>query len=132
LFCLNYFLSRCRPADSEAKHPKHRAIDWHRLKHSVSVCFCLQFYVRLGLKHSKEPDFFSIQITPTIKRSNPAAEPHGSPQGCTVRPRKSAGQISMGAGMGGYLAWKRGWKWGPSSQKNKMAGSKRVSDRINL
>jgi hypothetical protein len=23
-----------------------------------------------------------------VKKSNPAAEPHGSPQGCTVRPRK--------------------------------------------
>jgi hypothetical protein len=33
--------------------------------------------------------------------SNPAAELHGSPQGCTVRPRKGARQSSMGGGGGG-------------------------------
>ncbi len=26
----------------------------------------------------------------------PAAEPYGSPQGCTVRPRKGSGKCSMG------------------------------------
>jgi len=35
--------------------------------------------------------FFSIKITPMDKKSNPAAEPHDSPQGCAVRPRKGAG-----------------------------------------
>jgi len=35
-----------------------------------------------------------------LRISNPAAESHGSPQGCTVRPRKGAGQCSMGQGAG--------------------------------
>jgi hypothetical protein len=35
-------------------------------------------------------------ITSTLKKSNPAAEPHGSPQRCTVKPRKGAGQGSRG------------------------------------
>jgi len=38
----------------------------------------------------------------TVKKSNPAAEPHGFPQGCTVRPRKGAGQSPIGGGGGGY------------------------------
>jgi hypothetical protein len=42
--------------------------------------------------------FFFIWITFTVKKSNPATEPHGSPQGCTVRPRKGAGECSMGGG----------------------------------
>jgi len=32
-----------------------------------------------------------------VKKSNPETEPHGSLQGYTVRPRKGAGQCSMGA-----------------------------------
>jgi len=36
-----------------------------------------------------------------VKKSNPAPEPHGSPQGCTVRPTKGAGQCSIGVGGGG-------------------------------
>jgi hypothetical protein len=43
---------------------------------------------------------FSISTTSTVKKSNPITEPHGSPQGCTVRPRKGAGQCSIGAGGG--------------------------------
>jgi len=38
--------------------------------------------------------FFSISITSTVKKSNPAAGSHSSPQGCTLRPRKGAGQCS--------------------------------------
>jgi hypothetical protein len=41
-----------------------------------------------------------------LSQSNPAAEPHGSPQGCTLRPRKGAGQFSMA---------QRGWGGGESS-----------------
>jgi hypothetical protein len=32
------------------------------------------------------------------EKSHPAAEPHGSSQGCTVRSRKGAGQSSMKEG----------------------------------
>jgi hypothetical protein len=45
--------------------------------------------------------FFFISTTSTVKKSNPITEPHGSPQGCTVRPEKGAGQCSMGGGAGG-------------------------------
>jgi hypothetical protein len=41
---------------------------------------------------------FFIQRTCRVKKSNPAAEPHGSPQGCTVRPRKGTGKCSIGGG----------------------------------
>jgi hypothetical protein len=60
---------------------EHGTIHWHRFR------------------KGRESDLFSIQITTTVKKANPAAEPHGSPlQGCTVRPRKGAGQSSMGGG----------------------------------
>jgi hypothetical protein len=39
------------------------------------------------------------------KNSNPKAEPHGSLQSCTVRPRKGTRQCSIGW-VGGYLASK--------------------------
>ncbi len=57
-------------------------------------------------RHWEEWVFFFIWITSTVKKSNPAAEPHGSPQGCTVRPRKGTGKCSIGGGKGGvgYLA----------------------------
>ncbi len=58
---------------------EHDTIHWHRFK-----CW-------------KGCDFFS-EITPTVKKSNPSTEPHGSPQGCTVRPRKATGQSSMAEG----------------------------------
>jgi hypothetical protein len=51
-----------------------------------------------GTDSSAIIDFFSIEKIPTVKKSNPAAEPHGSQQGCTIRPRKGAGQSSMGLG----------------------------------
>jgi hypothetical protein len=49
-------------------------------------------------RHWEEWVFFFIWITSTVKKSNPAAEPHGSPQGCTVRPRKGTGKCSIGGG----------------------------------
>jgi hypothetical protein len=61
-----------------------------------------------GIDSGKEKkcDLFSIQITTTVKKANLAAEPHGSPlQGCTVRPRKGAGQSSMEGG-GRYLGFR--------------------------
>jgi hypothetical protein len=42
-----------------------------------------------------------MQITTTVKKSKPGAEPHSSRQGCTVGHRKGAGQSSMGGGGGG-------------------------------
>jgi hypothetical protein len=56
-----------------------------------STCF---FYSAKEL--TNVPVWFSIWISSTVKKSNPAAEPHGSPQGCTVRPRKGAGQCWVG------------------------------------
>ncbi len=58
---------------------EHDTIHWHRFK-----CW-------------KGCDFF-CEITLTVKKSNPSTEPHGSPQGFTVRPRKAAGQSSIGGG----------------------------------
>ncbi len=40
----------------------------------------------------------------TAKNENPAAEPHGSPQGCTVRPRKGTAQCSIGGRGGIFIA----------------------------
>jgi hypothetical protein len=54
--------------------------------------------VTTGIHSGGECDYFCIEITSTVKKSNPATEPHRSPQGCTVRPRKGAGQSSMGGG----------------------------------
>jgi hypothetical protein len=67
---------------------EHGTIHWHRFR------------------KEKNSYFFCIQITTTVKKSNSAAEPHGSPlQGCcTVRPRKGAGQSSIG----GWVAEGRG------------------------
>jgi hypothetical protein len=48
-------------------------------------------------------DMFCIQITPTAKTSKPAVEPSSSPQGCTVRPRKCAGQSSWGERYSAFL-----------------------------
>lgn len=47
-------------------------------------------------KHWEKRAFFSISITFTVKKSNPVAEPHRSPQVCSVRPRKGTEQCSMG------------------------------------
>ncbi len=49
-------------------------------------------------RHYKVIFFFFISITFTVKKSNLATEPHGFFEGCTVRPRKGAGQCSMGGG----------------------------------
>jgi hypothetical protein len=46
-------------------------------------------------------EFFLISITSTIKKSNRMIEPHGSPKGCAVRPRKGIERLDVGAG--GYL-----------------------------
>jgi hypothetical protein len=49
----------------------------------------------MGLKSGR----YYQQDVLLYKNSNPATESHGcSPQGCTVRPRKGAGQCSMGGG----------------------------------
>jgi hypothetical protein len=48
-------------------------------------------------------DLFCIQITPRVKKSKPAVEPSSSPQACTVRPRKGAGQSSWGEGYSAFL-----------------------------
>jgi hypothetical protein len=45
-------------------------------------------------RHLWKCDFFSISTSSIVKESKPAAEPHGSLQGCTVRPKKGAGQCS--------------------------------------
>jgi hypothetical protein len=70
------------PSIRYLNHPnvEHGTIHWYRFRSWVKC------------------DLFCIQITPTVKKSNPAVEPHGSPQGCTVRPRKGAGQSSSGEG----------------------------------
>jgi hypothetical protein len=53
---------------------------------------------RHGFMRSGKGNFFSILNKPTVKKSNPAAEPHGSPHGFIVRPKKGAGQWSMAGG----------------------------------
>jgi hypothetical protein len=83
LFCLNLFCSAVTPKTRWylfLPNIQHNTILWH------------------GSRIRNECHFFSIQITPTVKKSNPATEPHCSPQGCTVRPRKGAGQSSIGGG----------------------------------
>jgi hypothetical protein len=92
LFCLNLFFSAVAQKRRYLYLPnlEHDTIHWH-VSRIRNKCY-----------------FFSIQITPTVKKSNPATEPHCSPQGCTVRPRKGAGPSSMGGGgggRGGYLAF---------------------------
>jgi hypothetical protein len=85
---------------------EHGTIHWHRFR------------------KEKNSYFFCIQITTTVKKSNSAAEPHGSPlQGCcTVRPRKGAGQSSIGGG------WQRGGVFSVSPQTLERSGNKQQED----
>jgi hypothetical protein len=52
---------------------------------------------------------FFIWITFTVKNSNPAAEPHGSLQGCTVTPRKGFRRTVLDWGR--YLASRLSSSW---------------------
>ncbi len=66
------------------RRPPHRALS--------CACFsCL-------LAHVLQPCMVlhgSFYFAKELRNVLPATEPHGSPQGCTVRPRKGAGQCSM-------------------------------------
>jgi hypothetical protein len=81
--CLWSFLFCCLSADSKSRRLKHKT--W--------------YYPLAKIQPESDTRFhFDSNNSHGVKKSNPAAEPHGSPQGCTVRPRKGAGQSSMGRG----------------------------------
>jgi len=105
MFCVLLELIFCFAAAAQQirnltlPNTEHGTIHWHTFRKG-SKC-----------------DFFSIQITTTVKKANLAAEPHGSLlQGCTVRPRKGAGKSSMAGGR--YLGFRlRHWKGQETNSK---------------